>query len=214
MSTAPILPPPETLDSVSNPRLPFGLPAGSVRGIMSLLICGFFWMVLLWPQGELVKPLLAHFFLLALVLMAFASNPSGRSAGEGVPFLPWILRVLFVGGSAAVLAFVAVQFPERLPGRLTPDAGEFAAWWGPFMGTMAVGFATGLFARFVLTRVGLTPVFETLRAWLSVVGLLMLTLEIVMVLILTTSDTKPDQFVRYWQAFELAVVSAYFGTRT
>lgn len=214
MNTAPApLPPSDPLDSVNDPRHPFGLPAGSVRGIMSLLICGFFWMVLLWP-GELAKPLLAHFFLLALVLMAFASNPSGRSAGEGAPFLPWLLRVVFVGGSAAVLAFVLIQFPDRLPGRLTPDAGEFAAWWGPFLGTMAAGFAAGLFARFVLTRVGLTPVFETLRAWLSVVGLLMLVLEIAMVLMFTTSDNKPDQFIRYWQAFELAVVSAYFGTRT
>ena len=68
----------DVLDPVNEPRHPFGLPMGSVRGFMALLICGFFWLVLLWPGEQIVKPLLGHFFLLALVLLAFASSPSPR----------------------------------------------------------------------------------------------------------------------------------------
>ena len=66
---------PATYDSVSQGHYPFGLPPGSVRGMISLIICMFFWIVILWPQTGIVNPLLGHFFLLALVLLAFASSP-------------------------------------------------------------------------------------------------------------------------------------------
>ena len=65
------------LDSVSESRHPFGLPLGSVRGFMSLMICAFFWIVLLWPEPFLVRPLLAHYFMLALVLLVFSPYSSG-----------------------------------------------------------------------------------------------------------------------------------------
>src|SRR5581483_11370937 len=143
-------PEPDVIDTVNEPRHPFGLPLGSVRGFMSLLICGFFWLVLLWPGDAVVKPLLGHFFLLALVLMAFASSPTAAAEGESSPFLPWLLRVLFVGGSVAVVLFCLFQYPERLQSRLTPDPDEFRLWWGPFLATLAIGFSAGLFVRFVL----------------------------------------------------------------
>ncbi|OWK46660.1 hypothetical protein [Fimbriiglobus ruber] len=200
----------DDLDSVNNPRHPFGLPLGSVRGLMSLVICLFFWMVLLWPEADVKAPL-AHFFLLSLVLMAFASSPSASIDGEQSSFTPWLLRVLFVGGSIAVVGFVAVQDPERLRNRLTPDQSEFAKWWGPFLASMASGFASGLFMRFILGRT--TTVFQSLRAWFSVVGLLLLVLEIGMFVMLVTSRDKPGDFMQYWQAIELFVVAAYFGTR-
>jgi hypothetical protein len=200
----------DILDSVNEPRHPFGLPLGSVRGFMALLICAFFWMVLLWPD-DVAKPLLGHFFLLALVLMAFASSPSPRADGEGSAFLPWLLRVLFVGGSVAVVLLVLFTHPDRLKDRLTPGHNEFQEWWGPFLATMAVGFAAGLFLRFVLGREH--PLFQTLRAWLSVVGLLMLAMELALFVVFTTAENKQIEFFYYWQAVELAFVSAYFGTR-
>lgn len=202
----------DVIDPVNEPRHPFGLPMGSVRGFMSLLICGFFWLVLLWPGEQIVKPLLGHFFLLALVLMAFASSPSPRTVDDSSPFLPWLLRVLFVGGSVAVVLFCLFQYPDRLQSRLTPDPEEFKHWWGPFLATMSVGFAAGLFVRFVLGREH--PLFQTFRAWLSVVALVMLVLEIGLFVMFTASENRQADFLRYWQAVELAFVSAYFGTRT
>jgi len=203
--------PREVIDPVNESRHPFGLPPGSVRGFMSLLICGFFWLVLLWPGDEIVKPLLGHFFLLALVLMAFASTPTSAGEGEVAPFLPWVLRILFVGLSVLVVGFVMVNDPDKLQSRMTPDQAEFARWWGPFLATTAGGFAAGLFMRFIFGRDN--PVFRTVRSWLSVVGLLMLALEIGLFVMFTNSDDKSGNFLRYWQAFELVFVSAYFGTR-
>jgi uncharacterized membrane protein len=110
-----------------------------------------------------------------------------------------------------VVAYVMVEDPSRLQSRMTPDQLEFKGWWGPFLATMAGGFAAGLFVRFVLGREH--PVFQTFRAWLSVVGLLMLALEISLFVMFMSAQNKPEEFLRYWQAIELAFVSAYFGTR-
>jgi hypothetical protein len=200
----------DVIDTVNSPRHPFGLPPGSVRGFMSLLICAFFWIVLLWPD-DMAKPLLGHFFLLALVLMAFASSPVSTAPGEGSPFLPWLLRVLFVGGSLAVVLYMLVAHPDRLSERMTPSPDEFKEWWGPYLATMAIGFAAGLFLRFVLGREH--PLFQTFRAWLSVVGMLMLGMELALFVAFTSAENKQIEFFRYWQAVQLWFVAAYFGTR-
>lgn len=200
----------EVIDPVSSPRNPFGLATGSVRGIFALLICSFFWIVLLTRGDPNVKPLLAHFFLLALVLMAFASSPTTEDSGA---LLPWLTRVLFVGISVAVVAYCLVTDREQFVNRITPRPDEFARWWGPFMACMAGGFAGGLFVRFILGRTNIA--FQAIRAWLSVVGMVMLTVELALFLALLNSDSeKYENFFHGWQAVELAVVSAYFATRS
>ena len=198
------------IDSVNNPRHPFGLPQGSVRGFLSLLICGFVWMVLLWPSPDepaAMKLPLSHFFLMALVLMAFSTSPH-LQMGES-KLLPWVLRVLFVGGSVGVVLYALFRDPHSLA-KLTPDTAEFALWWGPYLGVLAGGFAFGLFLRFVLGREN--QVFQTIRAWLSVIGMLMMLGEFVLFMTMRTQPSA-DNFLHVWQAVQLAAVSAYFGTR-
>ena len=198
-------------DTATIPRHPFGLPLGSVRAFMSLLICGFFWMILLWPNAQVAKPLLGHFFLLALVLMAFSSAPTTHSEGESA-LLPWILRVLFVGGSVAVVGYALLNDPAQFNARMKPDPAELTDWWGPLMAVTAAGFAVGLLLRVVLGRYN--TVFLTLRSWLGLVGMIMLALEFALFLAFLSSDSKTDMFFRYWQAVELGVVAAYFGARS
>jgi hypothetical protein len=193
-------------------RHPFGLPLGSVRGMFSVLICAFFWITLLWPGDQPVRALLAHFFMLGLVVMAFASAPViADRERETSAFLPWLLRLIFVGVSVAVVAYAAFNNPDKVQRRLTPDAGEVAEWWIPFLATMSGGFAFGLLLRFALGRAN--HIFVTLRAWFSVVGMVMLAIELVMFIGFSSAENKPMEFLHYWQCIELAIVSAYFGTR-
>lgn len=190
---------------------PFGLPLGSVRGIMSVLICAFFWLLLLLPTESPAKAVLAHFFLLGLVLMAFASSPKVAERDVS-PFLPWLLRIIFVGGSVAVVALVIfTRDMDLLQRRLTPDPDEVKAWWIPFLGTLSGGFAFGLFLRFLLGRDN--HIFQSLRAWFSVAGIMMLVLEFGLFFAMATGTGRMEEFLHYWQAVELVIVSAYFGTR-
>lgn len=201
---------PATVDPIGDPRNPFGLPLGSVRAMMSLAIGAFFWLALLYPGNpDAFRPPLGHFFLLALVLMAF--SPSTRHAAElESHILPWVLRLLFVGGSIAVVAFVATQFPERLSVRLKPEPEEFQRWWLPLLGCTAGGFTVGLVLRTLLGRE--RPLFRTLRSWLSVIGAVMLGVEVGFVLISATMQNQ-NEFLQWWDAIELAVIAAYFGMR-
>lgn len=196
--------------ATEEPRTPFGLPTGTIRGVISILICAFFWVVLLWPQGEPAKVVLAHFFLLGLVLMAFASSPLQRDSDTS-PFLPWFLRLIFIGVSTVVIAYAWYRDPQLLQQRLTPQPDEVSQWWIPYLACTFGGFAGGLFLRFLMGREN--HVFRTIRAWLSVVGMVMLTLEIIAVIALASSENKQTEFLHYWDCFELAIVSAYFGTR-
>lgn len=201
---------PSFSDSVQDPMHPFGLPPGSVRGLLSLLICSFFWILLLWPGDATLNPMLGHFFMLSLVLMAFASSNVVGSDTQKSAMLPWLMRVLFVGGSLVVVGLVLIQHPERFQTRLTPNIEEFKAWWGPMLACMSGGFAFGLLLRFFLGRTNV--VFRTLRSWLSVIGLLMLSIEIALYIIFLSSSAQHD-WLAYFQAVELAIVAAYFGTR-
>jgi hypothetical protein len=188
---------------------PFGLPAGTVRGLLSILICSFVWVVLLLPETYQVKVVLAHFFLLGLVLMAFASSPS-LSQSDASPFLPWLFRLIFVGGSVLSLVIAWTKGSELVQFRLTPDIDEVKQWWIPFLACLGGGFGFGVFLRFILGRTN--HVFQSLRAWFSVVGMIMLVLEMGVFFALLGEGRVID-FLHYWQCVTLVVVAAYFGTR-
>jgi hypothetical protein len=201
------------LESTGEPDHPFGLPLGTIRGVFSLLICGFFWLIILLPVREdmpPVKAVLGHFFMLALVFMAFASNPAGGLTKKHL--LPWLLRVLFVIGTVGVVGYGWFRDKVVFQSRLTPDVQEFSEWWLPYLAVMATGFGFGLLLRLVLGQS--SHIFRTLRSWLSVVGMILLLIEYALFIGYASADSKPVEFFRVWQAIELGFVSAYFGTRT
>ena len=187
---------------------PYGLPMGTVRGFMSVLICSFFWIVLLLPEPQAVTAPLGHFFLLTLVFLAFASHPT-RTDADGSPMLPWLMRVLFVGGSAAVIGFVIYTDAGRLGLRFTPRPSDVTQW-PVLLATLSGGFGIGLFLRFAMGRMS-TP-FQTFRAWVGVLAILVLIAEtIVQFLILPRMSVVPD--TKIWEAVVIAVTAAYFGMR-
>lgn len=194
-------------------RHPYGLPMGTVRGFMSVLICAFFWIYLLLPAPADQRPLtapLAHFFLLTLVLMAFASHPVLHDSVKS-EFLPWLMRLIFVGGSVAVVAYVAYEDPSRLAIRLTPEQGEVVQW-PVLLGTLTGGFGLGLFLRFILGRN--STMFQTLRAWIGVIAILLLVSETVFQFAIKKSIDPPGpEAMKVWEGVIIAFVAAYFGSR-
>jgi hypothetical protein len=189
---------------------PYGLPMGTVRGFLSVLICSFFWLVLLLNTDPPPKAPLGHFFLLTLVFLAFASHPIQELRLNA--FLPWLMRVIFVGGSAAVLLFVAIQDPNRIASRLTPDAGQITQW-PVLLGCLAGGFGVALMTRWVLGRN--SQIFWTLRAWVGVLAMLLLLFETIFqfVILPRLSDQPSVDVLKVWEGILIALVAAYFGSR-
>jgi hypothetical protein len=186
----------------------FGLPTGSVRGFLSVLICSFFWIVLLYPVGTEIKAPLGHFFLLTLVFLAFASHPLPEARTH---LLPWLMRLLFVGGSAAVVILALVRDPGLAATRLTPNPAEIGQW-PVLLGCLAGGFGVALFLRFVLGR--RSEMFMTVRAWFGVVAMLLLLVEtILQFLVLPAIPDKNMEALKVWEGILIAVVAGYFGSR-
>ncbi|QDU20749.1 hypothetical protein [Urbifossiella limnaea] len=192
---------------------PYGLPMGTVRGFMSLLICSFFWIFLLLPDSSGLPHTapLGHFFLLTLVFMAFASHQHTNSP-EGSEFLPWIIRIVFVFGSIGVVGYTAYAHPDRLATRLTPNASELGQW-PVLLGTLSAGFAVGLLSRKLMGRNN--NLFMTIRGWTGVIASLLLIAETVFQFAIRPSLSEPpsDAAMKVWEGVIIAFVSAYFGTR-
>jgi hypothetical protein len=189
----------------------FGLPSGSVRGILSVLICSFFWIVLLLPPDSTFTSPLGHFFLLTLVFLAFASHPL-PGAEARTHMLPWLLRVLFVGGSIAVVGFAVFKDPSQTARRLTPAADQIAQW-PVLLGCLAGGFGVALFLRFVLGRH--SELFMTLRAWVGVLAMLLLLVETLLQFLILPNMTDPPnpEALKIWEGVVIAAVAGYFGSR-
>jgi hypothetical protein len=183
---------------------------GTVRGFLSVLICSFFWILLLDPREPVTPAPLGHFFLLTLVFLAFASHPIQELRPRAI--LPWLMRLLFVGGSIAVVAYVGFSHPQRLSTRLTPNPAEIAQW-PVLLGCLAGGFGLALFARFVLGRNG--NLFMTIRAWVGVIAMLLLLFETIFqfVVLPSMSDKPSIEAMQIWEGILIAVVAAYFGSR-
>src|SRR5262245_39527315 len=99
-------------------RHPLGLPPGSVRAMLSLMICGLFWILISLPADKNVPIPLFLYFLLSLILVFFVAHGStiGRASGslQSPLHLPrGTFRVFIVLGSAA-----AVGWQDRKSTRL------------------------------------------------------------------------------------------------
>lgn len=194
-------------------RHPFGLPMGTIRGTLALLICGYVWLVLLWPHDGVKLPL-AHFFLGSLVFMAFVTHPGVQAVG-GTHVLPWLLRVAFALGSVGVLVYLGMTSEwDRVSGRLLPDLDEFKWWFLPYVAVTAGGFLLGRVFRLMLGNA--SPFFQSMRAWLSVLAMLMMLAEFLFFMAFGSAEQTVGsyQFLHVWQAVQLGVVSAYFACRT
>jgi hypothetical protein len=153
---------------------------------------------------------LAHFFLLTLVFLAFASHPLPE--GQKTAFLPWLMRVVFVGGSAVALGFAAYNNLDQVSARLTPSVDEMGQW-PVLLGCLAGGFGLSLLARFIMGRKSET--FQTGRAWLGILAILLLVFETLFqfVILPDMSDKPALNTMKIWAGFLVATVSAYFGCR-
>jgi len=207
------MPNPLSLDTISSNQHPLGLPLGTVRAFMAVLILANFWVILLWP-GDNARPMLGHFFMLPLVLYSFTLSRDPRPEGLFRRVLPFLLRVVLVAATVAVVAFVVSNGVENYRERLTPDFNEFRDYWMPFSASLGIGLIAGITLNALFGPSG--EFFRTARAWLSVVSMVMLGIELVMFLIhLRSQSGDPSflDFLRNYQVFQIGIVSAYFGTR-
>src|SRR5262249_19319121 len=166
---APARPPPSAY------RPPLGLPPGSVRAVLALLIGGLFWGLLLFSDKAEEIPLYLY-FLLSLELVFFVAHGHTIGPEATAQASPWWLprgffRLVIVAGFLASIGWRLYQNPEALLQRLTPSPDQLRQW--PYLLlALSGGFALGRLLRLGPWR--RTPAFQDILAWVSLVAMLAL----------------------------------------
>jgi len=213
---------------VVNPELyrrqPLGLPAGSVRAVLSLMVLGLICALLVIPDTGRVEgwhiPLYLYYLMFLIVGHYF-----GALSHTAVPrphlAPPWHLprgtfRVLIVLGMVAAVAWGAYKDEDFLR-RLQPDPAEFKAY--PYLPVVILG---AFFLGTVLSRVafhvlgsskGVPSWLQDMVAWLSLLAVLGLVAEVIIQLVINPGLDKPLTLPT-WQSILSAIVAFYFGARS
>ncbi len=194
---------------------PLGMPAGSVRGLLSLLIVIQFWLLLLLPDSRKVPIPLNLYLLMSLVALFFVSHgKSIATAADPTPsplYLPGgTLRIIIFGGTTALVGYLYFNHPERLMDRLQLDPGQLANW--PYLVSAYIGgFALGWLFRHMPFRD--YWLFQSFFAWMSMLAMAMLFIEIILRAFIQSS-LKEQLDLKVWESIVTGITTCYFGTRS
>jgi len=216
-----------TYPDKNQPRHPFGLPAGSVRAVLALLIAGLFWTIILLPEDKNIPvPLFLYFLLIPIAMFFFAHGRTiavGEKSAWGLPKYSYrVLIILISIGGVALHYYLYGHGPwERLI-PLPTDFGDKAqlqklAEWAKPWPKLLIAMVAGL----VLGRlIGQGPwrqsaVFQDIQAWVSLLAMLGLGIETILHLLVNPQlgdNLKLD--LGTLEAVLTGIVAWYFAARS
>jgi hypothetical protein len=205
-------------------RHALGLPAGSVRAILALMVVALICiLILMSPREKEGKPepipIPAYlFYLLFLIIGHFfaAHGVSIHQKGSKEPnplYLPsGVVRFLLIGMLAATIAWKYSQSPDELANQLGASMKEVADV--PFLPVILLGgFLLGVVVH-ALVGWHKTPYwFQDFEAWVALVAVLLLAIEAMIHCVINPSLKTPLRPTEY-QTIVAAVVAFYFGARS
>ena len=202
-------------------RHPLGLPAGSVRSLLALLVAGLTWALILTATENTIElPLYLCYLLFLIVGCFFASHGSSIAAGGRPEPSPWYLprgtvRFLLVLGFALVIGWrtwTRGEFPRFRTDN--PADHPYLPLW--IIGAFFLGIAIDRFVDAWSARRGGPPAaYQDLLAWVSLIAILGLAVEVVVLFLINpTLEVEQQLNMPKWQTFFAAVVSFYFGARS
>jgi hypothetical protein len=209
-------------------RHPLGLPAGSVRAGLAVMIVGLFWLLQLSRDEQMPIPLYLY-FLLGLVFVFFSAH--GHSIGPGGTGQPspwWLprgtIRWLILLGFLGVNGWLLYSEPDQVWGsvddfarhfqamgkRMTPQPNQLEQW--PYLfSALAGGYALGWLFR--LGPWNRAYWFQDIQAWISLLAMLGLGAEILIRLFINPTLELPLN-LPVWESILVAIISFYFGVRS
>jgi hypothetical protein len=173
------------------------------------------WLLLLLPEQDKVPIPINLYFLMTLVALFFVSH--GKSIARASEpdtsplYLPgWTLRVIILGGTAAVIGYLYSNYPDRLVERLRPSESQIAIW-----PSIVQAYVGGLFIGCLLRVMPFRNhwFFQAFLAWISLLSMGLLFAEI-LIQVFVRSSLKDNIDLQTWQAIVTAIVAGYFGTRS
>lgn len=208
----------------SRVRHPLGLPAGSVRALLILMIMGTIWTLMAMPkERNITVPIYLYYLLFLTTGAYFAGRSHAFATGthEQPPlYLPrGSIRSLIVIGFLAVLGFAIYQDPSGFFERplFSPEDVKHATLLLPVV--MIGAFLLGIIANVVGAKVlagpyGLPPWYQDVQAWVSVLAVLGLGAQVILELVVFANMPLEDRpHLPQLQLVLSAIIAFYFGAR-
>lgn len=208
-------------------RHPLGLPAGSVRALLTFMVLGVLWTLMLMPSEQIGPRIPIYLYYLMFIAVVHYYAAHGNSiAGPGLEeeasplHLPrGTIRTLIFLGFAGVLGwriYTGRDLHELMP--IFPEDSSTVLSLLPLI--LIGAFLLGVFlARLANAMIagprGVPYWYQDILAWVALLGMLGLVAETIIQLVI--NPTLPDDRrlqLPQWQAFLSAIVGFYFGARS
>lgn len=201
-------------------RSPLGLPAGSVRALLALMILGLVWILMLLPPDRFVQiPLYLYYLMFLIVGHYYAAHGhtiAGPATGPQSPlYLPsGTIRVLIILGFAAVLGYryyTGRDWKELIPAQ--PDQPLLPL---VLLGAFFLGILTSRAVGAVSGGSGSAPYwYHDIQAWLAILAGLGLTAEVLIQAVINPTMPADRQIqLPQLQIILTGIVGFYFGARS
>lgn len=199
------------------PRQALGLPAGSVRAILALMVLAMLWIIALLHADAAEAPRL-FVYLLYLFILILASYFASHGTTIGAPQLGQThplrlprgtVRLVLLIGFAGLLAWLH-WYGSGLAGSLTVPS------YMPFilLGSFLLGYLVSGLVRKVSGRSAMPALFQDVLAWISLMAIVLLAVALLAEIIKLglPGDLKFD--MPRFEAALAGVIGFYFGARS
>jgi hypothetical protein len=201
------------------PRQPLGLPEGSVRALLAIMVFGTIWALLLIHEDKPAAIPLYLYYLMFLILGSYFAARRHHQPAPGVRqahplHLPrGTLRFLMIVGFIAAIGWGLYSDPHFLD-RLNPPVTDQPYLPVVVVGTFFLGILVARFGERVLAGpTGVPPWFQDLLAWVSLLAMLGLGAEVLIRLVINPTLSQPLSLPP-WESILAGLVAFYFGARS
>ncbi len=202
-------------------RPPLGMPPGSVRALLSLMVMGLIWTLLLMPDEKAVKVPIYLYYLMFLVLghyfAAHGHSIAGPDSGNASPLhLPrGTIRAVLILGFVGVLGwrYYITRDPVKMFRLQEPLLDQ------PYLPLVLIGafFLGHLLSRLfgpLVAREGGAYWLQDMRSWLALLGAVGLGVEVLIQVVINPSVEAASRLNPHpWQMVLPAIICFYFGSR-
>jgi hypothetical protein len=197
-------------------RHALGLPAGSIRSILALLVVALVCSVMLLPgrQGDAIPPYLLY--LLFLILGHFFAAMGSRHGQAEHPWPlhlpPGLVRLLIIAALGGTIGWKLYTDPDGLAARWEASIDQIKEQWNlPIL--LLGGFFVGVILRAIVGRDNPPPMIQDIEAWIALVGVLCLCIAGMIHLVINPS-LEQSIHLPSWEGFLAVLVAFYFGARS
>jgi hypothetical protein len=200
-------------------RHALGLPAGSIRAILALLVVGLVCALLLIPiRGQYVAlpPYLLYllFMILGHYFAAHGNTIYRRGQGGASPlYLPsGVVRFVIVVGLVATIGWKWVNHADVLAQQIEKSVEGIRDQ--PYLPlVLLAGFFLGVVVRTIVGRQNPPYWWQDIEAWFALIAVIGLCVEVFIRLIINPTLSEPLNLPN-WEGFLAGIVAFYFGARS